>query len=76
MTPQQKAEYEQDMQDFRDRFIKDLARELASEVVQHWSTRLSISNFTTEQIAERLLNKYLPGALEVQYPTIEDQSRR
>lgn len=76
MTPQQKAEYEQDMQDFRDRFIKDLARELASEVVQHWSTRLSISNFTTEQIAERLLDKHLPGALEVQYPTIEDQSRR
>ena len=73
MTPQQKAEYEQDMRSFRDEFINELARELATAIDCEPTVTTDY-----QQCFRAVLSQKLPGALEVMYPvlTIEDQSRR
>lgn len=77
MNQQQKAEYERDMRDFRAEFIENLARELhfKTTFVRSGRSPRPYEQIVLDQI-KRTLDEHLPGALEVQYPTIEDQSRR
>ena len=72
MTPNEQAEHEQDMRSFRDEFIRTLARKLASSI---YDDPVDSLEYEVEQISATLKH-YLPGALECQYPVIEDQSRR
>jgi hypothetical protein len=56
------------MRSFRDQFVKDLARELA-ELIS--SAHIPV----VVQAYEELLNKRLPGALEVMYPMLQVQDQ-
>lgn len=69
MTPQQKAEYEQDMRDFRNEFIENLSRELASLAYEQFNTRspLYSSTHCMKPAFKQLLEEKLPGTDEVRY---------